>query len=85
MNLLKRLDQRVCRLNQAIEDFEKILWHQDAKCQLDMIEYVRQKLKSMREKRDEYLICIQAIAYLEEHLGKDEFEKIVTIHQDAID
>jgi hypothetical protein len=85
MKFVNKLNQRVCRLNHAIEDFQKILNREDVKKQLDIQKYVQQKLESVEKKRNEYLICIQAIIYLENHLEKSEFEKVLTIYPDTID
>ncbi|MFT9493609.1 hypothetical protein [Anaerosolibacter sp.] len=85
MKILNKLQQRVHRLEQAIGDFEEMLNNEEVKKQLDAIAYISQKLKDLNEKREEYIVCIQAITYLEEHLKKDDFRKIITIDEDVID
>ncbi len=85
MKFVNKLNQRVCRINQAIEDYQEILHQEDVKKQLDIQKYVQNKLQSLKNKRNEYLICIQAITYLENHLEKSEFEKVLTIYPETID
>jgi hypothetical protein len=85
MRIVSKLQQRVDRLDQTIHDFEEMRNNAEVKSQLDLISYIDQRQKSLKEKREEYIICIQAIRYLQKHLDTDEFQRVIAICKDAID
>ncbi|KXG77088.1 hypothetical protein [Thermotalea metallivorans] len=81
MKLIDRLNQRVSKLNRAIDDYMAILVREEVQHRQEVIEYVQSKIGSLQEKRMEYLKCIKALRYLENHLDEKEIEEILKIEE----
>lgn len=81
MKLIDQLNQRVSKLNRAIDDYMAILVREEVQNRQEVMEYVQSKISSLRERRMEYLKCIKALRYLENHLDEKEVEEILRIEE----